>query len=463
MLLTLGLVLATLFAAALLISALVPGHVTIRLGAALNTLQLHTISILGTYPSFALLSWLALWRSPLGSPLWRWRWMQALLALGLIQAASLAWSPSPLLGIRHLVYFLPLPFAAHGFYRLTHERPETARRCLELLLIGSVIQAALVIVFRVLPSVELAFLQHPVAGLFVSPNTLEALFGEGRNNVLDPAKAGGLFVNGNIASTYLGMCAVASWYAARATGSKVLRAVALLDWTAVLFTGSKAGLMCALAIPLGLAFVAVVRAGRVNPSSLFAAALCLSFASVLVALPFRQELLAVVESYRYESVATLGSREELWGYAVQMIGQRPFTGLGFGGWERLFELQAFLTGKGVMPAHNSLFILWLQSGLFGLLTGVAFVAAVYAGLTRALRAPGLEQRHLAMGAAGAFSWYFVQGLGENFGLVGEAHMTPLVGVLLGYLCARHDGATVRDEHFTESMRGAAAPSALPAV
>ena len=72
-------------------------------------------------------------------------------------------------------------------------------------------------------------------------------------------------------------------------------------------------------------------------------------------------------------------------------------------------------------------------------------------------------RTLAVGLAGAFTWYLVQGLGENFGLIGEAHMTPLLGALLGTLCARFDCAAVKHEHSTEPVRSLAAPSAVPAL
>jgi hypothetical protein len=43
------------------------------------------------------------------------------------------------------------------------------------------------------------------------------------------------------------------------------------------------------------------------------------------------------------------------------------------------------------------------------------------------------------------------------------HMTPLIGALLGYLCARYDRAAVRNEHNVESVRGGAPPSAVPTV
>src|SRR5262249_49946861 len=116
------------------------------------------------------------------------------------------------MGGRCFIYFLPLPFAAHSLYPFPCRRPAAARACSRSLLFWRALEALLVVLFRALPQLENAFLHHPLAALFVSPNTLAALFDAGRNNVLDPGKAGGLFVNANIAATYLGMSAIAAWY-----------------------------------------------------------------------------------------------------------------------------------------------------------------------------------------------------------------------------------------------------------
>jgi O-antigen ligase len=419
------------------------------------------VPLLGIYPSLALLGWLACWPSTLRTPLWKWPWMRALLVLALLQAASLYWSPSPMLGVRYLIYLLPLPLAAHAFYRLEREEPAVARRGLYLLLVSSALEALLVIAFRVLPSVEIAFLTRPLARVFVSPNTLDALFYEGRNNVLDAAKSGGLFVNANIAAAYLGMSAVAAWYSGCVRRSTTLRAVALLDWGAVFFTGSKAGLLCGLGIPALLGIVGVLRSQRVNPLVVLAGALALAIGAASFVTPLG---LALIDDYRYDTLATLGSREQIWSYATRMISEHPVAGLGFGGWEKRFTLNAFTAGVATtVPPHNSLFILWLQSGLPGLLGGVALIGAVYAAAARVSGSRDADTRTLGVGLAGAFTWYLVQGLGENFGLIGEAHMTPLLGALLGTLCARCDGAVARHEHNDESVRSLAAPSAIPAV
>ena len=62
-------------------------------------------------------------------------------------------------------------------------------------------------------------------------------------------------------------------------------------WLAVLFTGSKAGLLCAVALPLGLAMLSAVRARQANPYTLVAATLALAVTAVALALPLTQEFL----------------------------------------------------------------------------------------------------------------------------------------------------------------------------
>ena len=461
MLFTLILLLATMIATAVVVSALIPTRVAMWIGSAMNVVQVHSISILGIYPSLALLSWLSLWRAPFGSALWRWPWMQALLALVIVQAASLVWSPSPMLGVRYLIYLLPLPFVAHAMYQLTREHPQLAARCLNVLLIGSVLEAALVVVFRVLPSVEMAFLNHPLGQLVVSPNTLQALFDSHNNNVPDPAKAGGVFVNANVAAAYLGVFSVAAWYVSRISGSTLLRAVAIFDWLAVFFTGSKAGLLCALAIPACLAVLGMMSAKRINPMLIAGTAIGGVVVAAVFALPMGNVL---VDDYQRDTLATLGGREEMWRAGLTLLQQRPFTGLGFGGWEQRFQVYGFASGVAVTaPPHNTFINLWLQSGVFGVLAGLALIVAVYAAVLRALRATQVSLHHLAFATAGAFSWCFLQGMGENFGLIGEIHMMPLLGALLGHLCSQCDGAVEVHGHDLAPLRGAPASPAVQAI
>ncbi len=70
---------------------------------------------------------------------------------------------------------------------------------------------------------------------------------------------------------------------------------------------------------------------------------------------------------------------------------------------------------------------------------------------------------LALGVGGAFAWYVLQGLAENIGVVGEPHMTPLLGALLGNLFALYDFGMVLDERQLSSAGGATASPALSQV
>ena len=222
--LTTGLVLSVAVLAPMLISTFIPLQVGFWLGCALNTFQLYAFPIGTFYPSFSMLGWLTTWRAPLSSGgLWRWRWMQALALLFAVQTISLAWSPDPVLGVRNIIYSLPMLLAAHTTYRLAMKHPDLLRKAITLLLSGSAVEAALVVIFRVLPSVESAFLRGSVGRLFISGNVLDQLFtAGGGNNVLADDKAGGFFVNGNVASAFLGVCAILSWYCAKGFKSRLL-------------------------------------------------------------------------------------------------------------------------------------------------------------------------------------------------------------------------------------------------
>jgi hypothetical protein len=66
---------------------------------------------------------------------------------------------------------------------------------------------------------------------------------------------------------------------------------------------------------------------------------------------------------------------------------------------------------------------------------------------------------LAMGIGAAFGWYLLQGFGENLGLTGEIHLTPMFGVMFGHLSARCDlrllaSSKVREPRFSSISESA---------
>lgn len=399
------------------------------------TFQVYTVPIGGIFPSATLLAGLAAWRFAIDlKQLWKTPWIVCFLLLALWKLISMAWSPNQVLVIRNLIYALPLIFifAAARSYALSN--PQGAVRALTWALCLATVQSALVMVFRVLPSVEMAFLTSPVARLAISANVISDLFGESPNNVFDPGKSGGFFVNGNVAATFGGVCAMLAWYFGKYRESRPLQSVAVLHWLAVFFTGSKAGAMVGAALPLLVLLSEYLRSKRIRPISLIGS--CLIFA---VFLAFSPTLLEKFQQtgFAENSVETFQVRQIIWDFARHQFPKHPFLGLGSGGWEQAFVYYAAANGfYSIYPPHNTYIILWSEAGLPAVFLGFAFTFFFLQWGWRAGVALDPGERFMAVGLVGAFGWLVIQGLGENFGLFGEAHITPLIAVAAGIVSAR---------------------------
>lgn len=139
--------------------------------------QIYLFPIAGVFPSIALLASLgALYSFKHLPELFKVNWVKAFIALFLIQLISIAWSQNPLAGIRHLVYLLPFLITAFIGYGYTRQNDSSAQHYIYYALWISVIQAIMVIVFRVAPFIESGFIGSRLAGIVISPNVLSALF-----------------------------------------------------------------------------------------------------------------------------------------------------------------------------------------------------------------------------------------------------------------------------------------------
>jgi hypothetical protein len=90
---------------------------------------------------------------------------------------------------------------------------------------GVAVQSVLSIVFRVNPAIEERFLRSGLAAATMGPDVTQ-LYTDMPSNVLGPAKSGGFFVNGNIASLFGGIAAlvlISTSAAPRTVGSTCLR------------------------------------------------------------------------------------------------------------------------------------------------------------------------------------------------------------------------------------------------
>ncbi len=397
--------------------------------------QVYLLPVAGVFPSIVLLASIgALYSFKHLPELFKLNWVKAFLALFFMQLVSITWSQNPLAGVRHLVYLLPFLMASFIGFAYARQNDRQAQRYIYYALWLSVIQAILVIVFRVAPFVESAFIGSRLAGIVISPNVLGALFDGSPNNIFDPGKAGGLLVNANTASAILGFCCMLAWSLSKTPGMRSLRLVAGLNWVAVFFTGSKAGAIVAVAVPALLLSIELARSRSIDMR--LAAALAFLGAIVVAALPFAIEAL-LDSTFLSATSSTLDVRKVIWNFANQEFFRSPLKGMGFGGWEARFPYYAYINRVSpTYPAHNAFLILWGQSGLLAVLMLAAFMGFFAQWLFKASLHADSSVRHLGSGLLMGVLWFWIQAQGENFGILGEQHFTPLLGLLSGVLLAR---------------------------
>lgn len=436
----LTLLLSVLAAFGLLVSALLPLRLAVMAAIGLCVLQLYTVSTAGVYMSVAHLAALALWRHVMEPATVRQPWFMAVACLLFIQIVSAIWSPSPVLAIRYVLYSLPFLLIAAGVVKLARVDFPAVRRAFLFAFATSALQALLIILFRVLPSVELAFLYSPVARFFISANLLSDI-ANGAYTVFDPGKAGGLFINANVAAVFSGVMAFAAWGCAALLQARWLRWIALLNLLSVFFTGSKAGMGMAVLMPALLYLITVLRSGRISMG--LVATACFSLAGAVLVAVFIAER-AADSAYVDASGQTMDERLKIWRFAWQVVRESPVTGLGFGGWELKWPAYAQAVGSNpFFPPHNAFLALFMQSGLTAALAGMAFALTSLAYIWRRFVAAEGVVKEFALCLLVAQVWLVVQAQGENYGLIGEVHLTLLMAGLMGMLVHKTQGELAR--------------------
>src|SRR6266540_2782205 len=148
-------------------------------------------------------------RRGLGVPVVRLGLFRVLLGLLAIRLLALAWSPDPRAGLQPIVLLGQFAVTLLLISAAARQDPDALRKLQRVYWPWVAVEAGLVVLFRLLPGVEHMFLQT-VGGFFAGQNTVAALFGEHGNNVVDPAKSGGVFVNANVAAMFLGVNGLAA-------------------------------------------------------------------------------------------------------------------------------------------------------------------------------------------------------------------------------------------------------------
>ncbi|MCC9205343.1 O-antigen ligase family protein [Arthrobacter sp. zg-Y769] len=355
-----------------------------------------------------------------------------LILLAILSALAALWSPLPVIAMINAAQIASLAILAAYAAALFKENPDGMAKIFGWLGAGVVVQSLLVILFRLRPDVEMSFLRSAVGRILIGTEKLGNFFGGSPDNVFDVTKSGGVWVNANTASMFLGVAACAFVAAAIRFQKNPFFLVALIAASAVVPTGSKSGLTLLLMMPLiGLLVPLLARgSGRLWIPPVIA----IAYPAFLLFKHILDE--RIPESLVSDSASSLGTRGVIWEAAGTLFVQNPFLGLGFGGWGEYFYWASGGALGRTYPPHNIFIAAWSDMGTVAAVVLVVFVAAVLlAHIRLTSQTPKRESFAWGFGLA-AFLWLFIHGMADAVTFYGDLRTMLIPALLLGLLMAQ---------------------------
>lgn len=357
------------------------------------------------------------------------------------------WSAAPFSQTNMLIIFRVLGFAVLAAYALSvaSDDQKGLLRAFRWAVPWIIVQAVLTLSFRFTPALERQFYGSQIGDFLVGP-AAAGLTNGFANNVLDPVKSGGLYVNANVASMFLGVAFFLLLAAIRAGASRWYYVWAVLSWGAVWATGSKTG--AALAIALPVAAFLIPRMARGISRLVLLIAACIM---VPLAMNLPNFIAKVFPAYADNSAISFGSRSALWEAAGILFERHPIMGLGFDGWSA--NIGALL-GFNTLPPHNMIIAAWANAGVLAAAAIVAFLLVVAtAFMSKILATDSAETRKYLTYALMALAWISIHSMGDNTTFYGEIRTSAFAAVGLAYYLA------ARAEPESPALRGAGARQA----
>lgn len=405
-----------------------------------SVLQIYLLQVGSTYLPFALIAvymtaaYLILEARPTVD-----RFFLLFISLFCVEAVSVIWSPDRLSGVRDIVFGLPFLLSFLLGKTLYQKSPRRAVDVIRLYSFVGLFQSCLVILFRLFPLLESHFLRSGVASLLINPNSLHDFFNGLANNVNAPDKAGGLLLNANVAGVWCAVMAFITLTIPLLSGRRRERAiwssVALVHACAVLACGSKAAVGLLILAPT-LAWL-ILRFYRFKSVVLrFMLMFAVALFGILVL--WLSKLWLAQTGFGQELLVTSIRRLAIWEFAWVKFRTSPWLGLGYGGWEREFasygqQLSAFGLSP-TLPPHNALIILWSQSGVIAAVLGGLIIAWILR-ITISVTSRSSRSRALALLSCSAVIFFYIQSMGENFGILGEVHVQAPLAFFIGIVAA----------------------------
>ena len=281
------------------------------------------------------------------------------------------------------------------------------------------------------PSLRREFLHSDWSKIFINPNTIELFRASALNSYVTLGGYGGLFVNPNVTSAYFGISSVVLWWSCKATDNVRIKIVslctALVLFSGVYFTGSEAGLILAVLLPLLAIFLRdvkylYIRWGKKTYVGFLAK--YIAFLGCLIVFLLILGDQKVQEHYDKFNFS-YNSRVVIWDNYIKTLSERLWLGDGFG-------------NSKSYPPHNTLIYLWSQSGFLAMIVGALFMSMVLWLALRLFMMLDKKSEYTGLTLGLVASWIFIHGMGENWGLVGEEHQYVIFAVMLGIACAQYE-------------------------
>ena len=459
-----------------------------------SVFQIYTLPVLGFYPSLALLGHFSLVptalsfkRTLLHSSIF------FLIALMIVQGISLAWSPDKHLGLATVLYEMPFLILFIVTFNIALTNPEQLYKLVKVYAMLSLIPLVLTVFFRCYYPINFEFLRSPIARIFINPNTIlwyfaqlnHTPFSEFTGVVFETTYGGwtpdlpnilihphkefttmlsrfftshtpiwtkdffslfhpnfgswtdkprSFFINPNVGAGYFGICSLLFYGMGTYFRAGWIKTIGILHWLTIFLILSVAASSLAIIIPVFLCLIfltankwpSIIKNKTLTFFILFVTLLC-SF----LALYNKDFLLNLI-------TIKLDSRFILLTVAASLASKHIIQGLGFGGWEPAYEQYRQANPNPLLgpelPPHNLLVQLWSQSGIIAAILGLCFIASLFFFCQRSYRtARTQETRLFVLCVGGAFMWVFLQGMGENWGIVGEMHIQPILAVAFGLM------------------------------
>lgn len=397
--------------------------------------QLYLIKIGNSYFSINFLSIFLL--VPLifnNLKLLKWKPLFFLCLIIVFSIFSFLWSMNLKFGLKDVVNYLIFLIIVISTYAISIIFPlKKIIRIFNMYFILVLGLVFMIILFRINPIIKIEFLYYPIAKIFINPNIIQGLLdGAIRNNIFDPSKSGGFFVNANVAAAFLGINTFISYGFSKAYSISWLKFITYLYIIGIFFTGSKAGIILVIFLFIVIKFILInkhLTLEKILYTMFFINVVYILF--LLIGYKFLNS------NFIHQVEGTLSIRELIWDFGLSEFIKHPLLGLGFGGWSHYFSIYAMEKGVSEgFPPHNTLIFLWSKSGIIVVLFALLFMFYIIKYAFSLIKSQNKELIGLGIALFGAFSWTFIHGMGTNFGLVGESHMEIILAVLLGYSLAR---------------------------